>query len=243
MNVSVVIPARNEEKNLPRCLAALARQTYGDFELIVVDSASSDGTGRVARDHGARVIRVEVPGVALARQVGFEAARGEIIASMDADTIAPPDWLARLIAPLSDPQVVETVGGLVYEGQNLIPSLIDSVWQRSLHRLGLTTATAANLAVRKTAFEQVGGFYLPNGDFPRGYPELEAMWLGMKLRHVGKIVLLPRLRVITSPRRIKNPKMAYWWSLGYLRKAGRFGYWELTGRSLHIKDSAAGKTR
>ena len=143
MNVSVVIPARNEEKNLPRCLAALARQTYGDFELIVVDSASTDGTGRIARDHGARVIKVEVPGVALARQVGFEAAQGEIITSMDADTIAPPDWLARLIAPLSDPQVVETVGGLVYEGQNLIPSIIDSVWQRTSHKLGLTTATAA----------------------------------------------------------------------------------------------------
>lgn len=237
MRISVVIPARNEEKTLPRCLEALACQTHRDFELIVVDSASSDATAEVGRKHGAHIIKLKTPGVALARQVGFEAARGEIIASMDADTIAPPDWLIRLTAPFSDPQVVETVGGLIYEGKNLIPGLIDSVWQRTMHRLGLTTATAANLAVRKSAFEAVGGFYLPNGDFPRDYPELEAMWLGLKLRHIGKIILLPQLRVVTSPRRIKNPKMMYWWSLGYMRKAGRFGYWEVTGKSLGLRSS------
>ena len=243
MKTSVVIPARNEERALPRCLEALERQTYKDFELIVVDSASSDATGEVALSHKARVIRVEIPGVALARQVGFGAARGEIIASMDADTIAQPDWLARLTAPFSDPQVVETVGGLRYEGKNLIPSLLDSVWQRTSHRLGLTTATAANLAVRKSAFAAVRGFHLPNGDFPRGYPELEAMWLGLKLRHVGKIVLLPQLRVVTSARRIKKPKMIYWWSLGYLRKAGRFGYWDLTGKSFRFRKPNARRTK
>ena len=55
--VSVVVPARNEEKLLPRCLFALRQQKYDDFEIIVVDSASTDHTQQVARSFGARVVR------------------------------------------------------------------------------------------------------------------------------------------------------------------------------------------
>jgi len=54
--VSLVVPARNEEKLLPRCLFALHQQKFDDFEIIVVDSASTDHTQQVARSFGVRVV-------------------------------------------------------------------------------------------------------------------------------------------------------------------------------------------
>ncbi|HAF69763.1 TPA: glycosyl transferase [Candidatus Acetothermia bacterium] len=105
VRISVVVPAHNEEEVLPACLAALRSQSISEFELIVVDSASTDRTGEVARAHGAQVVRVERPGLARARQAGFEAASGEIVATTDADSQPPPDWLARLGAALADPEV------------------------------------------------------------------------------------------------------------------------------------------
>ena len=230
MRVSVVVPARNEERFLPACLEALRRQTLGDFELIVVDSASSDRTGEIARAFGARVIRLEKPGVSRARQAGFEAAKGDVIASTDADTIVPPDWLERLTAPFSDPQVVATISAITYGKGYRIQTWVDNHCQRFLHRFGLPSANAV-LAVRRWAFDGVNGFYLPNGKLPQGFPELEAMWLGLKLRHVGKIVLIPELRVLTSPRRLWDPRMAYWWTFACLRKAMQFGWWELTRKN------------
>ena len=100
MFVSVVIPAYNEEECLGDCLRALRRQTFPaeQFEVIVVDNASSDATAAVARRLGARVVTEPRKGVSRARQAGFEAARGQVIASTDADTRVPPDWLARIAA-------------------------------------------------------------------------------------------------------------------------------------------------
>ena len=57
--VSVVIPAYNEEKYLPACLEALSRQTFRDFEVVVVDNNSTDRTAEIARSLGARVVHEE----------------------------------------------------------------------------------------------------------------------------------------------------------------------------------------
>ncbi len=113
MLVSVVVPAFNEENYIPHCLAALARQEHPGFdvEVIVVDDGSTDRTATIARQFGARVISETRCGVSGARQTGFEAARGEIVASMDADTIPPHDWLVRLVAELqSAPDIVGVHG-------------------------------------------------------------------------------------------------------------------------------------
>ena len=99
-DVSVVIPARNEQERLPECLRRLQLQTLAGFEIIVVDSASTDATSDVAAAAGARVLRVDRPGVGLARQTGFDAARRAIIVSTDADALPASDWLERLVAPL-----------------------------------------------------------------------------------------------------------------------------------------------
>lgn len=199
MKISVVIPARNEEEILPRCLAALRRQKGNDFELIVVDSASADRTGVVARGFGARLLRVEEPGVGLARQVGFSAATGDVILSTDADAVPPGDWIEQLVSPFSDPEVVGTYGPIILAGGGLagFGSSFFPWFQRMNYRFARPLFCGPNFAVRAEAFRAVGGFII-DGTYPR---EAEDVQLALKLQKKGRIVFLPKAVVPVSARR------------------------------------------
>lgn len=108
--VSVIIPARNERRNIERCLRSVLASTYGNFEVIVVDDHSTDGTGDLARaiahdDPRARVI--EAPplpagwfGKQWACASGARDARGELLLFTDADTRHSPDLLPRSVSAL-----------------------------------------------------------------------------------------------------------------------------------------------
>lgn len=101
--VSVIIPARNEEHNLPVLLRSLAGQSVRPHEVIVVDDGSTDRTAEVARQHGARVISSQpLPegwrGKTWACHQGAQAATGELLSFLDADTWFEPEGLARALA-------------------------------------------------------------------------------------------------------------------------------------------------
>ncbi len=99
--VSVVVPNWNGAVHLPDCLESLRRQTWRDFEVIVVDNASSDDSlALLARDYPeVRVLALaENRGFAGACNVGIEAARGAFIALLNNDTEADPHWLAEVVA-------------------------------------------------------------------------------------------------------------------------------------------------
>jgi 4,4'-diaponeurosporenoate glycosyltransferase len=100
--VSLIVPARNEAGNLPALFDALAAQDLQPLEVLVVDDQSTDGTAAVARARGARVIAcTSLPegwlGKPWACWQGAEAARGEILVFLDADTRLEPGGLARLL--------------------------------------------------------------------------------------------------------------------------------------------------
>lgn len=101
--VSVVIPARNDATALVRCLAALEGQSVAPLEVIVVDNASTDHTAAVAHRHGARVVHQERIGIPQAAATGYNAARGDIIARLDADSVPGPDWVQRIRDALTVP--------------------------------------------------------------------------------------------------------------------------------------------
>lgn len=94
--ISVIVPIYNAEKWLRDALASLQRQTYADFEAILVDDGSDDGSSDICRhfidnDSRFRIIRQDNAGVSAARNAGLDSARGEWIAFMDADDVMPPD--------------------------------------------------------------------------------------------------------------------------------------------------------
>lgn len=95
-SVSVIIPALNDAEFLRACLAALAAQTRLADEIIVVDNASTDATAAVARDAGVRVVVERLRGPLAATAAGFDAATGNLLARLDADSVPPVDWVARI---------------------------------------------------------------------------------------------------------------------------------------------------
>ena len=100
MQISVVIPALNEAEDLPVLLASLKAQTFRDFEIIVADAGSKDGTVSLAKKAGAKVVPGGMPGPG--RNRGAEAAVGDFLFFFDADVELPPTFLENALKELED---------------------------------------------------------------------------------------------------------------------------------------------
>jgi len=118
MRASVIIPCRNGEGIVAEAVRSAFSQAEPPLEVIVVDDASTDRTSDAARAAGARVLRTDQRrNAGGARNIGIEASSGDVLAFLDADVVAPADWLARVRAAFgNDPQVV-AVGGSVVNGR------------------------------------------------------------------------------------------------------------------------------
>lgn len=157
----MIVPARNAARSLPALLESIARQTLPAerFEVVVVDNGSADRTADVARGHGARVVIEPVANRAGARNRGARAARAPLYAFTDADCVAAPGWLERLLACApTAPLIAGPVLTRVSETPNAIERF-EALWrfgQESWVARGW--AATANLAVSADAFAAVGGF-------------------------------------------------------------------------------------
>ena len=87
MKLSIVIPAKNEEKYLPKLLASVKKQSFKDYEIIVADNNSKDKTKEIAKSYGCKIVKGGLPGKG--RNAGAKIAKGEIILFLDADVILP----------------------------------------------------------------------------------------------------------------------------------------------------------
>lgn len=207
--ISVVIPAYNEEQYLPVCLYAIRQQQSAPpHEIIVVDNASTDGTARVARQHGAHVVAEPRKGVARARQTGFEAVGSDIIVSTDADTCVTPFWLARIAAHFQNDPSLGAVYGPVhwYDGQSVERWALQYpvAWVQWLgHRAQRNLWWGSNFAVRREVFEKAGGF-------PVDWPTGEDTDLSLRISRIARVHFDPTLVVYASSRRAQEG----WSSLG-----------------------------
>ena len=201
MKVTVVVPAFNEESLLPACLKSLLAQDYaGELELIVVDNGSTDATASVAMAHGVRVVREPRRGYSSALACGFALAQGEIVASTDADTVVPRNWISRLVREYrTRPDVVAVGGEIVFRDPDRLARLFTRGLLPVLNRLDRKGPEGphlwgANFSVRRSAFEAAGGWNLAFN--------LQAdTELSERLRGFGRVVLLEDLPVTTSSRR------------------------------------------
>lgn len=105
--ISLIVPIYNGKDVLPACLASIAAQTFRDFECIVVDDGSTDGTAEVldefcAADARFIPLHIENAGVSTARNQGLSQARGEYICFVDGDDIVYPEYLSHLYHPEYD---------------------------------------------------------------------------------------------------------------------------------------------
>ena len=118
MRTSVIIPCRNAERTVADAVASALAQSEPPFEVVVVDDASTDASADVARRAGARVlVNATRRNAGGARNAGIEATSGELLAFLDADAIAAPDWIARARARLEADPRVAGVGGRIVNGR------------------------------------------------------------------------------------------------------------------------------
>jgi len=178
-SVTALIPARNEQHNISKCLDSLIQQNYpkDKLEIIVIDDDSNDKTGEIVEDYSTQYPFIRLislgqcpAGVSpkkRALQVGVEAAEGKIIFTTDADCQAAPNWISQMVTHFESDvgMVIGYVGFSKSSEKNLFHKI------QSLEFIGLTTAgigsigtgdpiiaNGANLAFRTTAFRQVGGY-------------------------------------------------------------------------------------
>src|SRR5438046_3174896 len=98
VKISVVIPARDAESVLSRCLDAIEQSSHIPHELIVVDDNSTDSTAAIAHRSGAKVLKtIAQSGPGGARNLGARAATGEVLLFVDADVVIQPNTLARVL--------------------------------------------------------------------------------------------------------------------------------------------------
>lgn len=123
--ITVVIPALNDAVLLDYALTDLEEQTRPADEIIVVDNGSTDETVAIAHSHGARVLTEPITGIFPASATGYDAANGEIIARMDADSRPPVDWLNRIDSHFDTSARVDVVTGpgVFYGGNRVVSAL------------------------------------------------------------------------------------------------------------------------
>ncbi len=167
--VSVIVPAFNEEVGIAAAIRSLASSDYPDFELVVVDDGSTDGTAGVVAaidDPRVRLIRQANAGKPVALNTGVAAARHDIVVMVDGDTIFEPDTIRNLVGPLEDPLVgavsgntkVGNRGGLLGRWQH-IEYVIGFNLDRRMYDVMqcMPTVPGAIGAFRRQALDQVGG--------------------------------------------------------------------------------------
>jgi|SRR5690554_158830 len=158
--ISVIIPAHNEERHVSDCLDAILNQDIpaDDYEVILVDNNSSDSTPNIAKSYQkVKYIEQRQGPVGAVRNKGVIHSRGEYLAFIDADCVAPRDWLSKGI------QLVNSADGIALGGKYSLPenpAWIERYWllglrEQKTHKLDLLGGT---IFLRKTDFDKAGRF-------------------------------------------------------------------------------------
>lgn len=206
--ISVVIPAYNEEALIGSCLESFVHQrTHFDFEIILVDNNSTDRTQEIATSYMARVpLRIVFEsrkGRGQARKTGFAAARGEIIASTDADARVPEHWIETIgsvfarnprLAAASSSSTIHDCSRFTNTAYNALQPV---VLRAGAVIVGYQWLNGFNFAVRRRAYEQSGGFRADlNG--------IEDYDLARRIGKIGPTLFVQDMAVIFSGRRFRN---------------------------------------
>lgn len=210
--ISVLMPVHNAEDYLREALDSLWLQTERDFEVIVVDDGSNDGSAEILAqaaeiDTRLRIFKIEHGGVTAALNTGLAKARGQLIARMDADDICEPDRFERQIASLENQPNTVAVGSAVTvideDGWTICPDYFPTDHNAILARMfqGRSAMSHPTVMIRAKPLRRVGGYdpsYMVAQDFD--------LWL--RLTEVGELANLAQalLRHRVHPRSVGGRK-------------------------------------
>jgi glycosyltransferase involved in cell wall biosynthesis len=195
--VSVIIPVKDRRALLRQALDALAKQTWTDYEVVVVDDDSTDGSGEEAKADAAigrpvRLVTTGGNGAVAARRDGVQAAQGEYLAFTDSDCVPMPDWLFQGVRGLDGG--ADLVQGLTRPHGDF-RAMTRTMWV--LEEDGLYPT--CNVFYRRSAYDAAGGFdpeagrrfgFRP-GSMLQGLGFGEDTLLGWRVKRSGRAVFVP----------------------------------------------------
>lgn len=212
LKLSFIIPAFNEEAFVGKCLESVLAQTTGsryDTEIIVVNNASTDKTREVALSYPAvKVVDEPRKGLPMARQAGFSASSGDLIANMDADGVLPPGWLGKVMREFSaNADLAALSGPYVYYDRSPFVNVL--TWQyyflgylihyfKELLCDGWAMLQGGNYILRRSALEKIGGFDTTIEFYG------EDTDIANRIRKAGRIKFTFSLPMYTSGRRFEK---------------------------------------
>jgi glycosyltransferase involved in cell wall biosynthesis len=206
--ISVIVPAFNEAKLIEQCLVSLKNQHFDkdQYEIIVVDNNSTDETAVIAKKMEVQVyVYADKRNAGAVRQYGVSKSKGEILAFLDADSVAPKTWLSQINEAFTNDSTV-CIGGSVWPTKTRNTTTMKTYyrmyhWLLLIHQMvGIVLPWGLNMAVRKSAFEKVQGFN----------PKLEMSedWdLALRLQETygrRNVRYIASLKVFTSPRKASS---------------------------------------
>jgi glycosyltransferase involved in cell wall biosynthesis len=194
--ISFIVPAYNEETELPSTLAAIhaaASAVSQPFEIIVVDDASTDATPEIAKQAGARIISIHRRQIAAARNAGARAANGEYLFFVDADTRINQVHITKAMIALEAGYAGGSARGVM---DGIIP-----LWGRILLRVFCTLYFGLNLGAGAFLFTTRRNF-AATGGFDEQYFAGEEVYFSLALRKLGPFKVL-REPVLTSGRKLR----------------------------------------
>ncbi len=217
--ISVVVPAYNAERTLDDCLAALTHQTVerSQYEVIVVDDGSTDGTADIARSYDVRLIAQANAGPAVARNRGAAESRGNLLLFTDSDCAPAPDWIERMTEPFVDPQVAGAKGVYRTRQRGLVPRFVQLEYEGKYARMAgqerIDFVDTYSAAYRRDVFLANDGF---EPLFSR--PSVEDQELSFRLARKGyRLVFVPEAIVY----HIHDTT-----ALAYFRRKFHIGVWK-----------------
>jgi glycosyltransferase involved in cell wall biosynthesis len=241
MKLSFVIPAYNEEAYLQDCLQALIKELHHkayNVEIIVVNNASTDNTKEIAQSFsGVTVIDEPIKGLARARQAGFMASTGDLIANIDADTKLPQGWIEEVLQAFhQNSNLVALSGPLIYCDLPVITRLLVRIFyycgfclhivNKNILKRG-AMLQGGNSVLRRSALESIGGydlqfdFYGEDSDIAR------------RIQKLGEVRFTFRLPIYSSSRRLREEgvmtsglryAMNYFWAIYFKKPYTKIAY-------------------
>ena len=224
VRASVIIVNWNGKHLLAECLGSLALQTEKDFETIIVENGSTDGSSEFIKKNypGVRVIDAGSNlGFAKGNNVGAKAAEAPVVVLLNNDTVVEPDWLEKLIAPLERDQSIGAVGSklLFYDNKSEINSIGAFVSKLGFSgslgdgkprsefgkEIELFAPCGGAVAIRKKLYSEIGGLYEPFFMYE------DDVDLGWKVWNAGfRCVLAPDSIVYHKYSRTQKPYKYYY---------------------------------
>lgn len=205
VDVSIVIPAYNEQNYIAKCLEAISNlKTDFKFEVIIVDNNSTDKTYEIVKGFqnklNIKIFKENKQGRGAARARGFKESKAEIILSTDADTIVYDSWMDTLVLALGDQVVATTTSCKITDGSILTNLLFNLAHPATAYFYGFIFGNSwlfgFSFAILKSSYLKSGGF---NPDFQAQ----EDFDLGYRVSKIGRIKFINK-PVIFSGRRFKD---------------------------------------